>query len=145
MGKDNFISEDAKILAAYSSLPEEIMKAALTIRDRIFALAQQHAEIGQVEETLKWGMPSYLTKSPKSGTPIRLGCNADANTLGIYVHCQTQVVDNFRETTPADLLVESKITTEKSRAIHLPAKTPLPNSVIDKFLYEALTYHTRRK
>ena len=55
----------------YSSYPAVHKEKLLLLRELIFSIAKQNPEIDEIEETLKCGEPSYLTKN-KSGSTIRL-------------------------------------------------------------------------
>jgi hypothetical protein len=48
------------------------------LRRLIFFVAAQDEHIGGLEETLKWGVPAYLTSVSKSGTTIRIDWEAKA-------------------------------------------------------------------
>jgi hypothetical protein len=45
----------------------------MQLRMHILDAASETEGVGELEETLKWGQPSYLTKKPKSGRTIRIG------------------------------------------------------------------------
>ncbi|MEM5475551.1 DUF1801 domain-containing protein [Pacificibacter sp. AS14] len=67
----------------------------LGLRQLIFDVAARDADIGQIEETLKWGQPAYLPSKTKSGTTLRLGLPKTGG-FAILVHCQTTVISDFR-------------------------------------------------
>ncbi len=95
--------------------------------------------VGQIVETLKWGQPSYLTVRPKSGTTIRLDAhNVDQAQIGLYVHCQTNLIDTFRQRHPT-------LTYEGNRAIILDAQNKLPQEALRDCITLALTYHQKRR
>ena len=57
--------------------------------------------VGALEETLKWGQPSYLTTESKSGSTVRIDqVKAEAGRYAVYFHCQTDLVETFRELYP---------------------------------------------
>lgn len=71
----------------------------LKLRELIF---NSGSELGlentQIEETLKWGEPSYL--SPKGAT-IRMGWNEkDPDFYQLFFHCQTSLIETFRTLFP---------------------------------------------
>ena len=67
--------------------------------------------VGELEETLKWGEPSYLTTESKSGTTIRIDWKPKhPNQYAMYVNCKTTLVDTYRSLFP-------ELTYEKNRAI----------------------------
>lgn len=109
----------------------------LSIRQLIFDVAAKTEGIGELQETLKWNQPSYMTVKPKSGTTIRLGCISPSE-YAIYVHCQTTLIADFRE-------LYSELQYEGNRAIIFNSKAPLPKKIVGHFIYLALSYHLRKK
>ena len=96
-------------------------------------------EVGAVTETLKWGQPAFLTNQTKSGTTIRLGCSDDADTISLFVHCQTSLVGEWRERYGDDL------TFVGNREIAVPIDKPLPRAPLQHCIAMALTYHSRKR
>jgi len=110
----------------------------LQIRQWIFDVANENPSVGPLEETLKWGQPSYLTPTTKSGSTIRIDW-FDEGKIGIFLNCQTTLIETFRSMF-ADTLQFSK-----NRAIVLDASKPLPESEIKQCIKMALLYHQSRK
>lgn len=65
----------------------------------IFEAAAQNEQIGPLEESLKWGQPSFTPKRKNIGSSVRLSKVDDA-TVGMYFICTTKLVDRFRELYP---------------------------------------------
>ncbi|TWD32516.1 hypothetical protein FB440_12112 [Vibrio crassostreae] len=64
------------------------------LRELIFKLSSD-LQLGEVEESLKWGEPSY---NVKTGSPIRIDWKLKSpNNYYLYFHCQTKLIDTFRE------------------------------------------------
>ena len=61
------------VSAVFETYPPEIRKQAMRLRQLVLNTAAALAEVGEVEETLKWGEPGYVTKT---GSIIRLGWKA---------------------------------------------------------------------
>ena len=55
----------------FQSYPRAARAKLGALRKLILATAARTQGVGEIEETLKWGQPSYLTKS-KSSTTIRI-------------------------------------------------------------------------
>ncbi len=64
--------KNKNVESTFRVYPSNIQEWLLTIRELIFNVAEESSEAGEIEETLKWDNPSYLTSKPKSGTTIRL-------------------------------------------------------------------------
>ncbi len=123
----------------FSTFPKNISEKLLFLRELIFRIAEEYDEIGEINETLKWDSPSYLTNQPKSGTTIRLSnIQACENKCAISVHCQTSLVSEFKEVYP-------ELNYDDNRSIILDINKKLPIETIKHFIYLALTYHYRKK
>jgi hypothetical protein len=67
MKQDRFKNpEVATVFAAY---PEKFKNKLLILRQLIFDTGAKTEGVGELEETLKWGEPSYLAKK---GSTIRI-------------------------------------------------------------------------
>lgn len=127
-----------QVRKAYDRFDALVAKRLLEIRLLILELAEQDDQIGKITETLKWGEPSYLTEQSKSGTTIRLSKVKDeANYCGIYVHCQTRLISEFRDSF-ADVLEFSG-----NRAVLIDVSKPLKETPVKMFLQKALNYHLK--
>ena len=123
----------------FNAYPKKIRDKLLFLRGLIFQIAEESDEIGEIEETLKWGNPSYLTHAPKTGTTIRLSeVRACEDKYAISVHCQTSLVSEFRDIYP-------ELEFDGNRSLIFNLNTELPHETIMHFISSALTYHRRKK
>nr|WP_249661101.1 DUF1801 domain-containing protein [Variovorax sp. PCZ-1] len=107
----------------------------LALRELIFDVAAHSLEIGELQETLKWGEPAYLTALTKSGSTVRMDWKAKSpEHIGIYFNCNTMLVDSFRSMFPREFEFEGH------RAILLNVKAPLPKKELSMCIQAALTY-----
>ena len=96
-----------RVFAAY---PPAMRKKLLTLRELILRTAAETEGVGELEETLKWGEPAYLTSSTASGSTIRIDWKKKRpNEYAMYFNCQTTLVETFR--------LHSSRTTSSSKAI----------------------------
>ena len=58
--------EDSEVAFVFEAYPKEVQLKLLAIRQLIFDTAAETDGVGSLEETLKWGQPSYLTSESKS-------------------------------------------------------------------------------
>ncbi len=65
-------TSDPAVEAVFSTYPKPIKAKLLALRRLIFDTAKTTSGVGALEETLKWGQPSYLTTETKSGSTIRI-------------------------------------------------------------------------
>lgn len=81
--------------------PAEIKRKAEAVRSLIYEVAMADPEVGPLEETLKWGQPSYLTTDSGSGSTIRVDWREKyPNELVIFLNCRTTLVDRYRQQFP---------------------------------------------
>src|SRR4051794_669097 len=87
--------------AVFAAYPRPVKAKLLALRRLILDAAKATEGVGAVEEALKWGQPSYLTTASKSGSTIRIDqVKAEAGQYAVYFHCQTNLVETFREIYP---------------------------------------------
>ena len=119
-----------------SHWPEGVRSIAARLRELIHE-ASEEANIGPVEESLKWGQPSFSNGKP--GSPLRLGYReGDTYPVRIYVHCGTTLIDQFRTRFTG-------LHFEKNRAVCLSTEEPLPEDILKTCFALALTYHQRKQ
>jgi Domain of unknown function (DU1801) len=108
-------------------------------RKLIFATAAATEGVGEIEETLKWGEPAYVTSQSKSGSTIRIDCKkSDRTRYAMYFHCQTHLVETFRTLFPNDFKFEG------NRSIVFDEDDVVPYDALAVCVAAALTYHRRK-
>ncbi len=131
---------DPKVEEAFTVFAPAVRKKLMQLRSLIFDVADKTDAVGELEETLKWGQPSYLTKKSKSGSTIRLG--REKKTEGdyaVYFKCQTTLVATFKELYP------TKFRYEGNRAILFRVNDKIPVRELSHCISLALTYHLNKK
>ncbi|SCZ54215.1 protein of unknown function (DU1801) [Epibacterium ulvae] len=122
------------VAAAFEAFAPDQQQILLQIRALIFATAAQLPEVGAIDETLKWGQPSYVPKKRNTGTPLRLGCPKSGG-VAVYTHCQTTVIPQFRDLFPDHFQYDG------TRAVHLATTQAVPNEQLEFLIRSALRYH----
>jgi hypothetical protein len=126
--------------AVFDSYPKPIRARLLALRRLIFDTAKATKGVGRLEETLKWGQPSYLTPETRSGSTIRIDrVKSTANQYAVYFHCQTDLVGTFRELYPGELSYAG------NRSIVLNTEEKIPEAALRHCLALALTYHLNKR
>ncbi|NQZ85182.1 MAG: DUF1801 domain-containing protein [Nanoarchaeales archaeon] len=134
MNKYKFKNKEVEIV--FNSYPKNIKLKLLEIREIIFETASKNEEIGEIEETLRWGEPTYLTTQSKSGSMIRLAFKEkEENKFGIYFHCQTTLVSTFKEMFP------KTFTFEGNRCLRFNLDDKIPKTELENCISQALTYN----
>ncbi len=97
--KANGATTDALPMLVQETLqkhPESIRHILLELRALIFQVHQEDADLGELEEVLRWNELSYLTSKPVTGSMIRLGVTKSGKAA-LFFHCGTTLVERFRE------------------------------------------------
>ena len=117
----------------------QVRTKLLSLSRLIFDTARTTAGVGPLHETLKWGQPSYLTSETKSGSTIRIDqVKPAAGRYAVYFHCQTDLVETFRELYP-------ELRYGGNRSILLDAADKLPEAALRHCVALALTYHLNKR
>jgi hypothetical protein len=131
---------DSNVEDAFDALPETARGGLLTLRALIFEAAAVNKAVGRIEETLKWGQPSYLTPETKSGSTIRLGIpKSPDHDYALFVHCQTDLTEQFETNYPGEFNFEG------TRALLFRADEPIQAEALRHCIGLALTYHVRKR
>ena len=126
--------------AVFRAYPAPVRAKLLALRRLILDTAKTTTGVGALEETLKWGQPSYLTPETKSGSTIRIDqVKSAANQYAVYFHCQTDLVETFRELYPTEFSYQG------NRCILLDAREKLPEPALRHCVTLALTYHLNKR
>jgi hypothetical protein len=131
---------DPAVDAAFAAYPKPLKARLMALRRLILDTAKRTEGVGALEETLKWGQPSYLTSHSKSGSTVRIDqVKSAANQVAVYFHCQTDLVATFRELYPSEL------TYSGNRAVILNVDGELPEPELRHCVALALTYHLNKR
>ena len=131
---------DPRVAAVFGGYSPVIRKRLLALRRLIFETTARTEREGELEETLKWGQPSYLTAATRSGSTIRIDAIKGSNT-GYAVHfiCHTNLVETFRA------LYGDRLGFEGNRSILLDARERLPTKALSHCIALALTYRLHQR
>lgn len=126
-----------EVAAALGAAPEPQRTALGRLRQLVFDVAD---EVGAapVREELTWGQPSYAATHRQESTPIRLAMVADGERFGMFFHCLSSVVRDFRATFPDDFDFDG------NRGIVFRPGDDLQLDRLRLCVERALTYRRRR-
>lgn len=106
------------------------------LRQLVMDTASESEGVGTLEETPKWGEPSYLSKT---GSTIRMDwMNSTPDQYALYFHCKAKLIDTFKE------LYGDKLKFEGNRAIVFHQNDEAPIDEVKHCIFLSLTYHTRK-
>ncbi len=134
------IIKNPDVASVFQSYPKKIRAKLMFLRKLILETADSIEEVGEIEETLKWGEPSYLTPKTKSGSTIRINRKKDKEKqYAIYFKCTANLVPAFKEKFPR------KFNFEGDRSIVFNIEDELPIKELKECIALALTYHRNKK
>jgi hypothetical protein len=126
---------DKLVKAHFDEYPDNVRMRLLELRSLVFQVAAELG-LGEVEESLKWGEPSYRVKT---ASPLRMDWKRKSPShYYLFFNCQTKLVASFRELYAATLRFQG------NRAIVLSLAEPLPEAAIKHCLALALSYQQRK-
>lgn len=130
------IDPTSKVAALFRAYPSGVARKLMDLRRLIFDVAARTAGVGELEETLKWGQPSYVAARSGSGSTIRIDrVRARPGRHAMYFHCGTTLVDTFRHLYPSTFRYEG------NRAILFDENEKVPVEALRQCISLALTYH----
>ena len=131
--------QNTAVEEVFNAYPDRLREKLMLLRQLIFDTAAATKGVGELEETLKWGQPSYLTTQSKSGSTIRIdSIKADDQQYAIYFNCKTTLVETFREIYPDQFHFEG------NRTIIFDLDNDVPINELSDCISIALTYHFRK-
>lgn len=131
---------EAQVALVFDQYPEPLRGRLLSLRALIFDVAARTEGVGPLHETLKWGQPSYLTQSSRSGTTVRIdGVKNEPEQYALFVHCQTGLVALYRTLYPNTFRYGG------TRSLTFDVAQTPPQAELRHCIALALTYHLHQK
>ena len=127
------IRTDAKVALVFDNYPPDIRPKMEYLRTLILTTAEKIEGLGLLEETLKWGEPSYLTKI---GSTLRIDWKTkNPNQYVMYFQCTSKLVPTFK------MMFNNMFRFNGNRAIIFHIADPIPEEALKLCITTALTYH----
>jgi len=122
-----------KVDEIFANYPESVREKMQLLRDLVMETAQETAGIDTLEETLRWGEPSYITKI---GSTLRMDWKAKTpNQYAMYFQCTSLLVDTFR------MVFGNTFQYDGNRALVFSLNQIIPEIELKQCIRAALTYH----
>jgi len=126
------------VAAVVASYPPAALAAFLELRRMVFEAALA-LDVGVLQETLKWGEPAYLTTETKAGTTLRIAWKkSKPEQIGLYVNCQTSLVERFRHQFPDSFDFDG------NRGLLMSCNKAIPEKTLGGVIAATLTYHRNK-
>jgi len=130
--------QNHEVAAAFFAFPKTVRAQLMFLRELIFTTAAKIPEVGELDEVLRWGEPSYLTSKSKTGSLIRMGSKSP-DQYAMYFHCQTNLIAAFKKLYPTEFNYQG------NRAIIFSIDEKVHKNKLRHCISLALTYHRHRK
>ena len=127
------LKTNPKFEEKFSAYPTHIREKMEFLRKLVIETAEETESIDQLEETLKWDEPSFVTKH---GSTLRMDWKTNApDQYAMYFQCTSRLISTFR------IVFEHKFQFEGNRAIVFPLKQNIPVLELKECIKATLTYH----
>ena len=131
--RDALPAMPATVAAVFAAYPTGIKAKLLGLRRVILSVAAKMDV--ELEETLRWSQPAYISKG---GSTIRIDrMKSDSARVAMFFICHTDLIATFRELYP-------ELGYEGNRAILLNARDKMPEDALRHCISLALTYRRKR-
>ncbi|MEM6894500.1 MAG: DUF1801 domain-containing protein [Bacteroidota bacterium] len=127
------LKTDPRVNAIFENYPDTVRDKMQYLRELVLETAEEMPEVSVLEETLKWGEPSFVTKN---GSTLRMDYKEKTpDQYAMYFQCTSRLVDTFR------LVFGDIFTYEGKRAIIFPLNRKVPGEELKECIKACLRYH----
>lgn len=132
--KSIIVKSDPKVENVFANYPGSVREKMLALRELVIKTANEIDEITHIEETLKWGEPSYLTKK---GSTLRMDWKPKTpQQYAMYFKCTSRLVETFKA------VFNDSFNYEGNRAIVFQMEEDIPKDKLKECIKATLTYHS---
>lgn len=127
------VNTNPNVKEKFQQYPKKIKTKLNYLRKLIIDTANEDKSITEIEETLKWGEPSYLVKN---GSTLRIDYKIkNPNQYAMYFKCTSKLVPTFKE------VFGNKFKYENNRAILFSLDEKIPVDELKICISLTLNYH----
>jgi hypothetical protein len=127
------LKTDPRVNAVFVNYPDFVRDKMQNLRELVIETAEEIEGLTVLEETLKWGEPSFVTKK---GSTLRMDWKEKTpDQYAMYFQCTSRLVDTFR------LVFDHKFQYEGKRAIVFELNQKIPELELKECIKASLTYH----
>ena len=127
------LTSNPQVKDVFDNYPKPVQQQLLHLRELVLSAASEINGLEKLEETLKWGEPSYLTKY---GSTVRMDWKEkNPEQFALYFKCTSRLVPTFKT------IYKNTFQFEGTRAIVLKLNDKIPDDEIKHCISMALTYH----
>ncbi|MFV0267469.1 MAG: DUF1801 domain-containing protein [Draconibacterium sp.] len=127
------LKTNPQVEAVFANYPDFVRDKMQHLRELVIETAEETEGVTDLEETLKWGEPSFVTKN---GSTLRMDWKEKApEQYAMYFQCTSRLVDTFR------LVFDHKFKYEGKRAIVFQLNQKVPELELKECIKASLRYH----
>tara|TARA_R110002050_G_scaffold295079_1_gene453533 strand:+ start:1869 stop:2300 length:432 start_codon:yes stop_codon:yes gene_type:complete len=136
MSENIELISNSKVATVFNKYPKHVKKQMLHLRQLVLEAASKIEGLDTLEETLKWGEPSYIAKH---GSTIRMDWKERyPEQYALYFQCTSRLVSTYKT------IYKNEFQFEGNRAIIFNLDDKIPETELKHCLLLALTYHKRK-
>ena len=125
--------ENKAVKDRFEQYPDGVRDKMLSLRQLVIETAKGIDEVIHLEETFKWGEPSYIANK---GTTLRMDWKAkDPDHYAIYFTCTSMMIPSIKK------IFGNIFKYEGNRAMLFEIDQKIPSKELKKCVSMALTYH----
>lgn len=127
------LKTNSKVDEIFANYPDTIRDKMQFLRKLVIETADEMPEVEELEETLKWGEPSFVTKN---GSTLRMDWKEKTpNQYAMYFQCSSRLVETFR------MVYSHQFQYEGNRAIIFQLNQKIPVLELKECIKATLKYH----
>lgn len=132
MGKIK-LNIDPKVNTIFEQYPDAVRDKMLFLKNLVIETAEEMEGLDEMEITLKWGEPSFITKN---GSTLRMDWKEkNPQQYAMYFQCTSRLVDTFK------LVFDQTFQYEGKRAIVFTLDQKIPVEALKECIKATLQYH----
>lgn len=127
------LKTDPRVNDVFANYPDFVRDKLQHLRELVIETAEETEGVTVLEETLKWGEPSFVTKN---GSTLRMDWKEKTpDQYAMYFQCTSRLVNTFR------LVFDHKFQFEGKRAIVFKLNEKIPELELKECIRASLIYH----
>ncbi|KXX66834.1 DUF1801 domain-containing protein [Flammeovirga sp. SJP92] len=127
------LQPNQEVLEIFDNYPDFVKDKMQNLRSLVIETAHEMENIDRLEETLKWGEPSYTTKQ---GSTLRMDWKEkNPDQYAIYFQCTSRLVETFKS------VFGNRFEYEGKRAIIFDLNQEIPVTELKLCIKATLQYH----
>lgn len=127
------LKTNSKVDEIFANYPEKVREKMQFLRALVIETAEETEGVDELQETLKWGEPSFVTKN---GSTLRMDWKEKSpEQYAMYFQCTSRLVHTFR------IVFDGKFQYEGNRAIVFGLNQKIPELELKECIKASLTYH----